>query len=118
MLALVAPIDQGQKVFPRREYYTSDGTRHELGESSNAFITDDIQALEWFARLQDALREADRAYPEPGPEDCLPFYQVVADRMGVPCVMLDDPPVMPRKLAPGAMLPEQVQEKHGLEIVA
>ncbi len=95
-----------EKLFPQRSFKIPDGNKFNvLNLSSSFYLTDDIQALEWFGRFLAAVKEASD-YAE---DDYAKYCQLVADRMGVPYISLDDI-VAPRRLAPGAMTPEQVRE--------
>ena len=96
-----APLD---KLFPQRSFKIPDGNVIELRDDALC-LTNDIQALEWFGRFQTAVKEAS----DYAKGDYAKYCQFVADRMGVPYISLDEI-VAPRKLAPGAMTPEQVQE--------
>jgi len=93
-------------LFPQRSFKIQSGNVVNVVKLPDGIhLTNDLQALEWFGRLQTALSEA-HDYAK---GDYEKYCQFVADRMGVPYVSLDQI-VAPRKLAPGAMTPEQVQE--------
>jgi len=102
-----APLD---KLFPQRSFKIPEGNVINVVKLRDEFrcLTNDIQALEWFGRLQSACNEAS----DYAKGDYAKYCQFVADRMGVPCVSLDKT-LAPRKLAAGAMTPEQVQEVVG-----
>jgi len=95
-----------EKLFPQRSCKIGIGNQVSIMEMSDAsYLTDDVQALEWFGRFLAAVKEAN----DYAKEDYAKYCQFVADRMGVPYISLYGI-VAPRRLAPGAMTPEQVRE--------
>jgi hypothetical protein len=95
-----------ERLFPQRSFKIPEGNGFRIFNiPSSLYLTDDIQALEWFGRFQTAVREAS----DYAKGDYAKYCQLVADRMGVPYVSLDGI-VAPRRLAPGAMTPEQLRE--------
>jgi len=95
-----------ETLFPQRSFKIQYGNNVDVVKLPyGLYLTDDIQALEWFGRFQTAVKEAS----DYAKGDYAKYCQFVADRMGVPYISLDEI-VAPRKLAPGAMTPEQVQE--------
>jgi hypothetical protein len=95
-----------EKLFPQRSFKIREGDKVNVVDLPYGFyLTDDIQALEWFGRFLTAVKEAS----DYAKEDYAKYCQLVADRMGVPYISLDGI-VAPRRLAPGAMTPEQVRE--------
>ena len=95
-----------ETLFPQRSFKIRYGNKVDVVKLPyGLYLTDDIQALEWFGRFQTAVKEAS----DYAKGDYAKYCQFVSDRMGVPYISLDEI-VAPRKLAPGAMTPEQVQE--------
>ena len=95
-----------EKLFPQRSFKIPEGNGFRIfNMPSSLYLTDDIQALEWFGRFQTAVEEAS----DYAKEDYAKYCQLIADRMGIPYISLDGI-VAPRRLAPGAMTPEQVRE--------
>jgi len=95
-----------EKLFPQRSFKIQEGKDvNVVNLPYGVYLTDDVQALEWFGRFQTAVKEASN-YAK---GDYAKYCQFVADRMGVPYISLDGI-VAPRRLAPGAMTPEQVRE--------